>query len=304
MPDLYAINLHLQERLELEWRDEVRAPEAALWLDKATLLTDRNTGLPLCALLRAGHIAGQEQRPNKKNGAWFIQRLAKSRHPNAIRDARVRLLRSLPIDRAAVPTDWPVNQGPAIFWQEFGKTIAAFGYLERILASTCFALLFTPEKAFAFVHAGHQTATSQWVKGIMKSQVNPMGALTCKLNRGLREDGRVPHTVRENLISKLSELLPWRNALCHGAWISIDKDGSGHLEHPHLEEGVPVSDEQIFTLNNLSDLRARTVDITFRIAEIASITRPATILLPGAGYELAPTMPRMYKPQHAQPELK
>ena len=83
MPDLYAINLHLQKRLERDWRDEVRAVEAAAWLDKAGLLTDRKGGLPLRDLLRAGRIAGQEQRPNKKNGSWFIRRLAGSREAHA-----------------------------------------------------------------------------------------------------------------------------------------------------------------------------------------------------------------------------
>ena len=58
MTDLYAINLHLQERLEGDWRKEVRAAEAAVWLDDAGLLRDYKRGLPLadcCA--RAGSRA-------------------------------------------------------------------------------------------------------------------------------------------------------------------------------------------------------------------------------------------------------
>ncbi len=49
MPDILAINLHLQERLEQEWRDEVAAVEAANWLDDAGLLRDSRIrkGLPL-----------------------------------------------------------------------------------------------------------------------------------------------------------------------------------------------------------------------------------------------------------------
>ena len=66
MSDLYAINLHLQERLEREWRKEVRAAEAAVWLDDAGLLRDYKRGLPL----RAGRIAGQQQRPDRSNGSW------------------------------------------------------------------------------------------------------------------------------------------------------------------------------------------------------------------------------------------
>ena len=107
MPDLHAINLHLQERLERDWRDEVRAPEAARWLDEAGLLPDRKGGLPLRNLLRAGRIAGQEQRPDRRNGTWVVRRLAESRDPGAIRDARERLRRCLPVNRAASPTPGP-----------------------------------------------------------------------------------------------------------------------------------------------------------------------------------------------------
>ena len=121
MPDLHAINLHLQKRLERDWHDEVRAEEAARWLDATGLLRNYKNGLPLRRLLRAGRIAGQEQRPNRKNGAWFIRRLAASRHPDAIREAREQLRYCLPIDRANFPADWPVNQGPAAFWQELGE---------------------------------------------------------------------------------------------------------------------------------------------------------------------------------------
>lgn len=84
MPDLYAVNLHLQERLERDWRGEVRAPKAARWLDEAGLLHNYKNGLPLRGLLRAGRIAGQQQRPNTKGGTGFIWRLAAGRDPQSI----------------------------------------------------------------------------------------------------------------------------------------------------------------------------------------------------------------------------
>ena len=67
MIDLYAINLHLQERLERDWRKEDRAAEAAVWLDDAGLLRDYKRRLPLRRLLRAARIAGQQQRPDGRN---------------------------------------------------------------------------------------------------------------------------------------------------------------------------------------------------------------------------------------------
>ncbi|MDE0147918.1 MAG: hypothetical protein OXM58_06065 [Rhodospirillaceae bacterium] len=302
MPDLYAINLHLQERLESDWRDEVRAVEAARWLDNAGLLTDRKDGLPLRNLLRAGRIAGQEQRPDKKNGAWFIRRLAASRDPDAIREARERLRRCLPIDRDALSPDWPVNHGPAVFWQELGKTVAAFGYLEHILASACHALLATGERAVALLQADDHAALSRWCERLLRSRVDPMHGLTSELDRVLREAGRVPHAVRETLVSELRELRPWRNALCHGAWLSIGEDGSGHLEHLYLANGVPVAFERNVDVKRLSDVRARTVEVTMRVAEAASVAGPAYTHMGGTGYALATVMPRVNAPQSAPPE--
>ena len=291
MPDLYAINLHLQERLERDWREEVRAAEAARWLDKAGLLKNCKNGLPLRRLLRAGHIAGQQQRPDKKNGMWFIRRLAASRDPQAIREARERLRRCLPIDRDVLPPGWPVNQGPAVFWQELGKTVAAFGYLEHILASTCYALLATGERAVALLEADDHAAMRRWTRRLLRSQTDSLRPLTLELGRVLDEAGLVPRTVREDLVARLDELRPWRNALCHGAWLSIDDDGSARLEHLYRDDDLPVAFERNVDVKRLSDVRDRTVDVTIRIAEAASVAGPAYTHMGGAGYR-PPIRPR------------
>ena len=293
MLDLYAINLHLQERLEREWRDEVRAVEAAGWLDAAGLLADRKKGLPLRALLRAGRIAGQERRPIKKNGSWRIRRLAESRNPRAIRQARERIRPYLPINRDNLPADWPVDQGEPVFWQELGRTVATFGYLEDVLASTCYALLATPENATSARDEGDE-AVSRWFNRMTRSQTDSMHGLTRELDRVLREDQRVPHAVREDLVTRLNKLRPWRNALCHGAWLGFGDDGSATLHHLYNDDGVPVAFPSKITLKDLSDIRARTVDTTIRVAEAASIG--------GAGFALATVLPRKYEPRNAPPE--
>ena len=293
MPDLYAINLYLQERLEREWREEIRAVEAARWLHEAGLLPDRKKGLPLRNLLRAGHIAGQEQRPNKKNASWWIRRLAESREPHAIQQARERMRRYLPIDRNNFPADWPVNQDAPVFWQELGKTVAAFGYLEHILAKTCYSLLATAERADNLLDENDE-ALSRWYQRVLRSQTDSMHGLTRELDRVLDEDSRIPHTLREDLVERLEALRPWRNALCHGAWLGFGKDGSATLNHRYKHEGVPVAFPPTVTLQSLSDIRAKTVDVTIRIAEAASVT--------GAGFALAAVMPRKYEPQNAPPE--
>lgn len=71
------IGLFIQIKLRTEDLDEVAAVKAAEWLEAAELLSDSRTrpGKPLRNRLRAGEIAGSEQRPATKNGRWFIRRL-------------------------------------------------------------------------------------------------------------------------------------------------------------------------------------------------------------------------------------
>ncbi len=75
MPDLEAINNHVQHRLKQDRLPEVTAVDAAAWLDEAGLLKDspERRGRTLRNYLRAGKIVGAVQIPKRKNGNWFIR---------------------------------------------------------------------------------------------------------------------------------------------------------------------------------------------------------------------------------------
>ena len=293
MSDLYAINLHLQEQLERNWRDEVRAAEAAVWLDNAGLLRNHRNGLPLRRLLRAGRIAGQEQRPNEKSGSWWIRRLAESRDPMAIEQARQQMRRYLPIDRSILHADWPLSIDDTAFWEELGKTVAAIGYLESVLTSACYSLTappanlndLTPEQVPAYL---------KWYAEVEAFRGDAMYALTERFGKLLKEDGRVPHAVRTDLRKRLDELRHWRNALCHGRWFGFSADGTGVLSHYYREGKRIVQFQPTVTVQNLADLRARIVDATLRVAETSSVA--------GSGSGPAVVLRREYEPRNRDPE--
>ena len=199
VPDLYAINLHLQERLERERREEVRAAEAAVWLDSAGLLRNYKNGLPLRRLLRAGRIAGQQQRLDRKNGSWWIRRLAESGDPMAIQQARQRMRRYLPIDRdVLLHADWPLFKDNRTFWEELGKTVAAFGYLENELTSACYSLTAPPANPNDLMPE-QIPAYLKWYAEVEAFRGDAMYVLTERLGKLLKKDGRVPHAVRADL---------------------------------------------------------------------------------------------------------
>ena len=121
-----------------------------------------------------------------------------------------------------------------------------------------------------------------------------MHVLTGRLGELLKKDGRVPHAVRTDLRRQLDELRPWRNALCHGAWLGVDSDGSGILSHYYKKAKRVVQFQPRVTLKDLADLRARIVDATIRVAEVSGVA--------GSNSVLAAVMPRKYQPRNAPPE--
>ena len=186
MTDLYAINLHLQERLERYWRKEVHAAEAAIWLDDAGLLRDYKRGLPLRRLLRAGRIAGQQQRPDGRNGSWWIRRLAESRDAMAIQRARRQIRRYLPIDRDILHAEWPLTGDTSTFWEELGRTVAAFGYLENELTSACYTLT-APPADFSNLQPDQIAAHLEWYAKVERYRADAMFDLIHRFDELLRE---------------------------------------------------------------------------------------------------------------------
>lgn len=293
MPDLYNINLHLQETLERDWLDEVRAVEAAHWLDEVGLLKNSKGGLPLRKLLRAGRIAGQEQRPDEECGSWFIRRLADSPNPEDIHRARERMRAYLPLERRHLHPDWPLSRDNPDFWEEIGKTVAMFGNLENTLASCCYGLT-QPPADITHIQPKQIKAYLNWYAEMEEMRTNSLGVLTDRFMKLLEKDGRVPHAARAELCQQMNELRPWRNALCHGAWFGVSGDGDGVLCHFYKENNRIVRFPAMVSLKDLASLRVRLVDIILRVSESASI----------AGYNsvFAAALPRRYEPRNVPPE--
>ena len=80
---------------------------------------------------------------------------------------------------------------------------------------------------------------------------------------------------------------PLRSALCHGAWLHVDRHGSASLHYKYKREDLAFAFRPNFTLKDFSDIRARTTDATFRVADAASIT--------GVEFVLPAVMPRRFQ---------
>ncbi len=187
----------------------------------------------------------------------------------------------LVVDRARLPDDWPTNRGSPAFWEELGRTVAAFTHLEDMLARAHFGL--TASREFADMEEA-RAAYPQWEKDLRASLTDNLGPLTSRLGKAFRDDDRVPDDVAGGFLARLDDLRVWRNALCHGAWQGFEADGSTSLRHFRKGADGPEALDSRLTVEDISSIRAETVALTVDAVDIVSaagVRFPGTAL-PGA----------------------
>ena len=167
-----------------------------------------------------------------------------------------------PVNRDDLPAKWPTHEGAPVFWEEIGRTVAAFGFLEDVLARAYFALTATRE--YAIIDEA-EAAFPGWPKNLERSLTDTLASLTAKIGEAFENDDRVLPAVGSAIVGRLCELRIWRNALCHGAWVQFEADGSARLRHFRKTEAGPEMLDTCLSLEDIVNIRAETVDITILV---------------------------------------
>ena len=173
----------------------------------------------------------------------------------------------LVVDRARLPEDWPTNRGTPAFWEELGRTVAAFTHLEDMLARACFGM--TGSRQYANFEDA-KAAFPQWEGALKASLTDSLGPLTSKLGKAFRNDDRLQGDFADDIIVRLDALRVWRNALCHGAWQGFAADGSTSLRHFRKGDDGPELLHNRLTIEYISSIRAEAVALTVDVVDIVS----------------------------------
>ena len=182
------------------------------------------------------------------------------------------------IDRDSLLKDWPTNPGEAAFWEELGRTVAAFTFLEDTLARAYFAL--TATRTFDDIDQA-KAAFSEWEKDLKQALTDSLHALTSKIEKAFDDDDRVPRDIAAGILARLNELRVWRNAFSHGAWEHFATDGSAHIRHFRKGPNGPEQLEDRLTLETIFSIRAGTTELTVDIVNAvlaAGVSFPGTAL--------------------------
>ncbi len=114
--------------------------------------------------------------------------------------------------------NFPTHRHKNEFWEELGRTVGTFGFLEEILIKAIYAI--SDSRPYS------KQAFFEWVPSIEKLLTNSLGKLIEKFHSEVKNHPNANIKNLETFIEYLKEAAKIRNALCHGSWSTPDEDNA------------------------------------------------------------------------------
>ena len=126
------------------------------------------------------------------------------------------------IDRGKLPPLFPTHVLSPEFWEQLGRTVATYGFLEEVLGKAIFAFTATRNYSPDKIDAAYQA----WLPQLQRALTDQLSSLADSYGRAARDN---PATTTENvdeLVQDIKKATVIRNVLCHGSWRSPNANGA------------------------------------------------------------------------------
>jgi hypothetical protein len=108
-----------------------------------------------------------------------------------------------------------------MFWENLGRTIATFSFLEEVLGKAIFAFTAT----IRYPESEVETAFEEWLPTLERALMDPLAGLIDAYGKAVRGNSEASIQNLDDLLGELRKASVIRNVLCHGSWRGPDADG-------------------------------------------------------------------------------
>lgn len=126
------------------------------------------------------------------------------------------------IDREQLPKLYPTHRHAPQFWEQLGRTIATFGFLEEVLGKAIFA--FTATRRYSS-WAEAEESFRQWLVTLEKALIDTLPQLADSYRASVQQHGELEVVNLDALVAGIKQASEIRNVLCHGSWRVPDGNG-------------------------------------------------------------------------------
>jgi hypothetical protein len=120
-----------------------------------------------------------------------------------------------------LPPLYPTHLHNPVFWENLGRTIATFSFLEETLGKAIFAFTATTPYEESEIDAAYKN----WLPTLERAITDTLGPLIDTYGKAVRNNSEATIENLEKLLVDLREAARIRNVLCHGSWRLPDKNG-------------------------------------------------------------------------------
>ncbi len=96
------------------------------------------------------------------------------------------------VDVDGLPSQFPTHRHSGSFWEQLGRTVATFGFLEEVLGRAIFALTAT----INYEEIEIEAAFEKWFPTLERALTDPLGRLIEAYEKAARRPHESPHFER------------------------------------------------------------------------------------------------------------
>lgn len=126
------------------------------------------------------------------------------------------------IDRDKLPTAFPTHRHSSQFWEQFGRMIATYGFLEEVLKKAILALTGTRSYPPDEIHTAYQN----WIAQLENVLTSQLWNLAEHYGKAARDNPAITTINVDEIVENIKKSTAIRNALCHGSWRTPDAQGA------------------------------------------------------------------------------
>lgn len=125
------------------------------------------------------------------------------------------------IDQDNLPPLFPTHKNLSQFWEQLGRTIATFGFLEEILGRAIFAITATRPYETDEIEGAYE----KWSRTLEMALTDPLSSLADKYGKEIQQHPDKKISNVDDIVEKIKKAAFIRNVLCHASWGPAGADG-------------------------------------------------------------------------------
>ena len=126
------------------------------------------------------------------------------------------------IDRKNLPRNFPTHFHESRFWEQLGRTIATYGFLEEVLGKAIFAFTQLDDCRENI----DEEYLSKKIKKLEEALVGNLKQLADRFEVATRGEEKLANNEIKKLVGEIKKAAVIRDVLCHGSWQKPNSDGA------------------------------------------------------------------------------